>query len=440
MKHPAASLLVALLVGLAGPRSHADDGHGDAEEARAQHAARIAAILAEDTADDPAALGARIASAGAEIAPAIFQALCERRLAAPTGEIALERREELALLDATGRLGRACFLPLLPDEVEDLDPASRRAGLQVLGAVGRSDDVERLLALAGDEPAPGSGTLEAFEAAVSGLVGRDPRASSGLRGGFFELPAEYASALARAVAGTRLEARVEWLADLLGFRPELDPTLLSLVTKAANATPALHDEAILEKVRGSLLDSDPQVLRQAAMAVAALGDFGAVAELTDLLASDQEVVRQSAHYALREITGLGLPAEPGGWSAWLESEHRWYEEEAPADLARLAGRRAPEIAEALGRLAKHRFERHRTSLEVARVLENEDPNLRVRACAALRQLGSRLPVPGLIEALDDEEEVAAEAHRALVALTGKDLPLDPEAWRTELLPPAPGSN
>jgi HEAT repeat protein len=60
------------------------------------------------------------------------------------------------------------------------------------------------------------------------------------------------------------------------------------------------------------------------------------------------------------------------------------------------------------------------------------PAITARTTAeTLVNLDSRAAVPGLVELLEStsDHDAFAAAHKALVKLTGTDLPAEPDAWR-----------
>jgi len=310
--------------------------------------------------------------------------------------------------------------------------------LQVLGQVGGAQDVRRLFELVAGEPPRSPAVVAAFEEAVTGILGQDERAVSGLRGGFLDLPEELSGALARAGARVPSPAGLELLLAMVGYREPLDTMLLSLAVSVARDLDGPFEEGVKTKARLSLTDPDFQVLRQAALLVARLEDFESTELLIDLLDHEHAGVRASAHRALCELTGLDLRSDAKSWSSWYENELSWYQKEVPT-LRRMLTHGSPvQVAEALRELARHRYDRHRTALDIAQVLEHDNRNLRKRACIALRQLQSEAPVDALIDSLEDEEAIAREAYLTLLTLTGEELPADAKAWRKTTRQKLPG--
>ena len=77
---------------------------------------------------------------------------------------------------------------------------------------------------------------------------------------------------------------------------------------------------------------------------------------------------------------------------------------------------------------RHLF-RHPMAADLAELLAHERPEIRVRACVALRELASLAAARELVGALDDEHaEVRQAALEALTAASGLELPPEPAPW------------
>src|SRR6185503_16438532 len=96
-------------------------------------------------------------------------------------------------------------------------------------------------------------------------------------------------------------------------------------------------------------------------------------------------------------------------------------------------------------LSEHPLYRDELVAVLAALLRRPDPEVRILGCDALQRLGSRLALPELCPRLGDRNRtVAVAAHRALVALSGVDLPAKHAVWHEHLVsrglvPPTLGS-
>jgi HEAT repeat protein len=91
------------------------------------------------------------------------------------------------------------------------------------------------------------------------------------------------------------------------------------------------------------------------------------------------------------------------------------------------------VLQSLQEIGDHRYERHRLAQAVMRGLERREPGVRDLAIRTLERLGSASATPDLVRLLEDPEPgIAEHAWQALRAITGRDLPLDAEAWQAAL--------
>jgi HEAT repeat protein len=266
---------------------------------------------------------------------------------------------------------------------------------------------------------------------AAALLARDAR---GLR----EVPAAFEAdslpvraALVQALGRSAQREALDVLAELLGEEPRLEAAMLSEVGRLAAAPP--FGERLRTEVRTRLSAQDFQVLREAALVVGRLRDDAATPQLVALLGHARAAVRDSAHAALRELTGLGFPNDAERWRAWLASEQAWFERSFGSVAYRLRSRDRRDVLAALAELVQHRYRRRELAAEAARLLDDVDHHVRRATCASLRTLGTCADLEPLIRCLDDENTaVAAEAHGALLALTGAELDASSAAWREAL--------
>ena len=220
------------------------------------------------------------------------------------------------------------------------------------------------------------------------------------------------------------------LVRLLDRFSNLDIVTLAGIGQIGQRTRHPLDARIAERVREFLDADDPQLVREAALACGNLEDYAALETLIERLEHEDEAVKLVAHWALCKITGLSFGACPAPWAEWLRAEMEWFETDAPPLIEALEESDPARVAAALSALSVRRYRRDHFAAAIAGVLEHDDPAIRTLGCQALRQLGSTAGVRPLIEALeDDDERVGRHAWLALKALTGKNIPQDPDAWR-----------
>jgi HEAT repeat protein len=221
------------------------------------------------------------------------------------------------------------------------------------------------------------------------------------------------------------------LTALMGRSEEVDLAALEALGRMSARDPRALTGEPAEAARVHLISLDPRVRHQAAIAVGRLRDTGSVSDLIGLLEDTDSRVRRSAHWALREITGLGLPPDARRWSQYLINELSWYEEQG-GDLVSTA-KSADTFAavDALRQLSDHPFHRRSVTQQIASVTGHSDETVAAAACSAIARLGDPLAVQPLIAALrDPREPVRVAAWRALQSLTGESFDAEPESWES----------
>jgi len=142
---------------------------------------------------------------------------------------------------------------------------------------------------------------------------------------------------------------------------------------------------------------------------------------------------QAASWSLKRVSHQQLPAERAAWESWHAAESRWSETERAGAIQALESQDAAEVVAALRQLSEHPLYRHENAAAIVRLLEREEPELVLAACAALSQLDSMLAADELVALLArPEEDVRAAAHAALLAISGRQLPAELRAWQQAL--------
>jgi HEAT repeat protein len=329
-------------------------------------------------------------------------------------EAALERRElVLRLISAYGR-------------AQEVDLAFTAASL-TRAATPEERRIEGRL--------PSPPLAPALERALTTLLERDDAALGETRARWPGLGQELLLSVFRAVGTSGDPRGLVLLGDALGVRPLLDGNLLSQIARLAPLASDDQCRAAAARVRAFLGDPREGVRASAAVALGRLGDCECVAALIGLLGGPEEGVRSNAHWALRQVTGLSLPASEPLWLEWHRRELAWFESSAEDAFAALESEDPGLVHAAMQAIVERRLWRDRLADEVLVVLEHPEARLRAAGCDALAKLGSKSALSGLIDLFDDEEpDVVQHAWQALRALTGKDLPSHAAAWRGELAP------
>lgn len=170
----------------------------------------------------------------------------------------------------------------------------------------------------------------------------------------------------------------------------------------------------------------------AAELAAEVHDLDAVPRLIDGLDDPDPRVQRSAAQALRSMAHTALD-DAELWTEWFEREQAWWGEQAEGLFQDLTAVHPGTANAALRTLAQHPLHRHEAAERIAQSLPNQPEPCSVGACLVLEKLGSRAALPGLVHALEQGTPPLRDAAwKALRTLTGEELPLDAEAWRTLL--------
>lgn len=431
---------------------------GATEEAREPSVAALdlAAALREvrteayDLGQVPAELEGRVVAAlelDVDLLPETFDALAERRLPV-VGEHAAQRlsivQEEL-LLDALGSLSsgrvadaRDAWLDGLREGEEGAVPlpdGAVDAAVRVTGATGLASELCLLFDLSPEQVRPGG----ALELALVDLMRADPRSLDRLRDCWFGAGEGRLGVCIAAVTTVGDPRGLAFLEDVARWSEEARPAAIGAVQAIGRGLDPAVNGSLGDLMTDLLLSEDPVTVRAAAQAVAILGHEAAVPGLIELLDLDAELVPEagrledSAHWALRSLTGLGLPPEAGVWRRWHDEERAWLREDAAAHLRTLHGDEPAEVMASLAAFGRHRLGGTTIAPRVAELLDHPEPKVVVQACRLLGGYRDLRTVPALLDLLASmDAQLRDEAWMALTAVTGLALPAEPAAWRREL--------
>jgi len=226
---------------------------------------------------------------------------------------------------------------------------------------------------------------------------------------------------------------LELLSETLGVASHLDAYVLNAISLCARTVAHPIDSRILGRVHACLKDPDPHVSMGAMVAVGALEDFEAIPFLTDALEHDDPQVRRQASLALRELTGLGYGLEAKRWKAWYQRESDWWKNEALVLRQDLLSGDQRAAQAALERIAMGSLNRHRLAEFLILGLGRPEPHLVVMSCAALKRMASPRALAPLVALLHQRNEsVVDAAHDALMGITKMKMPADPALWSKQI--------
>ncbi len=429
---PLLGLALFLTALMALPRA---GGNPDSEAA-----AVVARLLAQDAAQEAAVLRSLCALGRNGLDP-MFAALLEDRLPGDPGRVVPLSDSQRALLRRAMAASEPGLLRAFLTSALERDPVPRAflETLLVFGPRARSQDQRFLIDTAarglerGGDP---QALFGACEEALAGVLVRSPRSQADLPGLWRSSPSGFQAVIAGAVTRAGDPAGLRFLAGLLGATDEQDGLVLAAMTQLVSHPGLPASDDVCEPLRRLLAQGGAARIQSAAILLGKLGDEEAIPWLIEALENDSRGVQNQAGRALEEITGLSFRNEPRRWRAWYEEELAWFEERGESALEALHSEQEQEVFEAVRTLARRRLHRQEIAEELSALLAHDSVSLRRVVPGALAQIGSAVAVPALIDTLDDPDpDVARIGWKALEALTGLDLPLDPEAWRSAVREP-----
>jgi hypothetical protein len=340
-----------------------------------------------------------------------------------------------ALKRAPERSVRAALKERL-DQVP-VDAGARLAGVHLLGALGSSKDLLRIIELAPRHPAdPTSLTHESKKAltgALTSLLRQDSQTYGAMAEALRRVDPDAGRAMLSATGATRDPRSLQVFLAAGRWQPELGPQAASLAATGGPSPEATIDQDFTAWAASQLERARPLYVRSLLQAIGSVDDGANIGLLIRYLGSEDEGVRDAALWGLRKLSGLAFPADPVPWNHWSAEEALWHRRDRPQLQRDLASGDVARVATALREYAGHRTRRGELAREILPVLALPQAGLRTLACSALEQLRSPVACGGLTIAMHDSDpDVAEAAWRALRAITGLDLPRDADSVR-ELL-------
>jgi HEAT repeat protein len=320
-------------------------------------------------------------------------------------------------------------------------PDDREANLgaiHALGVVGEADDVAQLVALVPrktDDPelALPFASRDTLRSATTTLLRRIPSAWPALATVLRKTDPSTARPLLDALGSTRDPRALGILLEVARTNAKLKWQAAGLAPRCGSSLNAELDRQFLEWVRNELPNAEPPYARTLLACVGALDDGAWVPTLIERLEDENSGIREEALGGLRRISGLAYPMDPKAWRTWYETETRWHTVQRPKLLLQFASAETPKVLAAVREYSQHRTRRGELADELLRVLEHSKPEVRIQVISVLEQLGSPVACPALLGLLrDDDKRVVEGAWRALRAISGIELPHDPDQLR-ELL-------
>jgi HEAT repeat protein len=308
---------------------------------------------------------------------------------------------------------------------------ARIVALDVLGRQGTAEGLGlffELLAASGDELEHRALRTIASDALLA-MLRRDNATAPALERMLLAAPLASQDLACETLARCNRPAAVGLLGKLFGRDPGLDRAALEALVQLGERFPWRVGDEVGTRLRSALKREDPRMRAAVARALGRTGDVPSFPALIGLLADPDPAVVRAAQWALREISGETRISAAEDWQAWFEAETSWWQERGHARLEAFDPENPARLSEALRELGAHPVARTSVVEALAGAIAELDPPAKLVACGTLSRLGSRRAVPALIECLyDPSEELRTAAWQALCALTGEDLPPEPQLW------------
>lgn len=331
-------------------------------------------------------------------------------------------------------LAALCKLPQAQVRVElsarlqstEPNPGLPLALVRVLGAIGRGTDLPALAKWAprkaqADTSTPAPLTREGKAAviqATAGILGRDRFAWRELA----QLLESCDEALARAMlsaVGEVGDARgVQLLHRTATKHANLASQAVALLRKLGPSTDAELDAAFTRWMSAQLPEARVEYARMLLQGMAVL-DHGTWFEVyIEYLGHEEPALREAAHAALRKQSGLGLPLDVEAWQRWHAQELEWMKHQLPQLREDLVHEQSPRVVAALQAYSQRRLFLDALAQDVAIVLQDPRPALRILACKILEQWGLPSTVPALQRCLEDSDPQVVQAARTALEKLG----------------------
>lgn len=335
------------------------------------------------------------------------------------------------LCDHVRRLGPDAALGVVAVLINETDARRGTHLVRLLGRLGDRRCIGPLVAGLDGAPPEVSNRIEL---ALVAILRKDaePRTYEVVRDLLSQVDGERRITLVECVGQARSPYALQALSGWLGRDRALD---LAIVRAIGRLPGHWDDGTVSASLRGLIEDPRPELRREVAIALGRFRDGQSAEGLVTLLSDPDEEVRESAHWALVNLSGLHFALDPDRWRRWLEEETAWWEVEGPVWLERLESDQVGTVLEAIHVLSRRTlFHASASDLLIPFTL-HPNPEVRRTACLALGRIGVGASVPSLVEALqDDDAAVRSAAAGALRAITGEDRGTEYEDWAGLLHP------
>lgn len=198
---------------------------------------------------------------------------------------------------------------------------------------------------------------------------------------------------------------------------------------AASAVARADSPEMMSFVQALLASPNPLVKKEAILALGRCKSPGAMPALIEQLNSTDAGTKANAKWAIQNITGRAFNSA-GEAKSWLESETISGEESMKVLLEQLKSGPPALMPLAIEDLGKLVCVREKVEPALRPLLAHNDFRVRAAACGAIGQASPSPKAIGLLisKLHDSSDVVRTTAWRSLVQMTGQKLPNDYEIW------------
>lgn len=380
-----------------------------------------------------------LAEAAPRAVPALVQVLVDGQVPAlEDGERVqtLSQPQRTLVLGALEHADPAQLLSRVPGLTEGDEPSERELATAVLltGLARDVDGLSDVLGWSAERPESrwASPRCDALEWALASWLERgQKRTLSALSSHVGLLMDHQATRCAKVLADHGSPMGLEVMLSLAERFPAVRTEVLAHARRLGSS-----GRKDLDQEWGSFLipllgSGEENLARAAALTLGAFDHPDSVATL--VRGMEDATCAQEAHWALQQLTGLRMPHDVQRWQRWYAGEEKFFHAEYDQCRQALHGPNDARAVAAIRELSRHRLRRHEIAEELGAALLGAPDTRRRLLCNAIEATGSLEGVGALLLTIEDRDETTrAAAYKALVAITGMDLPEEPEVWRVEL--------
>ncbi len=349
--------------------------------------------------------------------------------------IALEGTSRAQVIQELAGQDRAALLGRFERLVTEQSPATwRSAALEVLGRMAGPHELTLTFDLVGYEPVPATSLRDGLHDVLTRLHRHDPGIALQLQPAFLNASGVIQDVCLRALEVDPSREALELFARCLGAGgTSLDVALLARLGLGWEQRPIWIEEAAVERVRDLSNSSVESVAREAISALGHARYTQDAERWISLLDGTSPSQARTAHWALRQVTGLELGTRPDPWRTWLTASRKWQTERKDTALQELRGGNRTLVVRALRDISSQKLDRRELASAVSELITDSDEQVATTAIASLRALDSKAAVLPLLEALESGDEAwQALCHAALLDLTGLTCDPSTRAWSEAL--------